>query len=480
MDALLIVAIILLVCVISSKVLYKFGIPTLIIFLALGMFMGSDGPGGIYFDDPIIARELCNIGLLFIIFSGGFGTNWETAKPVTFPATLLATIGVVLTAFTLGAFSHYILGFPWIYGLLLGSIISSTDAAAVFSILRSKKLNLKNGLAPMLEMESGSNDPMAYMLTTIFLGLITGEAHNIWILLANQIVIGALVGFIIGKGAVWFINHINLDIDGLYSITAIALVLLSYSSADILSGNGFLAVYITGLIMGNSRLVHKTSLVRYFDGLSWLMQIFLFFTLGLLVFPSILKNIVLPGVGVALFIIFVARPLAVFPILAVFKRTKDEILLVSWVGFRGAASIVFATYPLTKGIMLGEEIFNIVFFVGLLSVLIQGTLLVPIAKKLELVEDEGTVLKTFTDYSGEIYSELLELKIPVSSPFVGKAIIDINLPKDVSFVLVRRNGRMITPRGTTVIEAGDMVMMAGDPKMLLKIEDEAIQKKKKN
>jgi len=472
MNALLTAAIILLVCVISSKVLYKFGIPTLIIFLAIGMFMGSDGPGGIYFKNPIIARDLCNIGLLFIIYFGGFGTNWETAKPVAFPATVLATIGVVITAFAIGAFSHFFLGFSWVYGMLLGSIISSTDAAAVFSILRSKKLNLKNNLAPMLEMESGSNDPMAYMLTTIFLGLITGETHNLFLLLFNQIVIGMLVGFIIGKVAVWLINHINLDIDGLYSITAIAVALLSYSSADILSGNGFLAVYITGLIMGNSRLVHKTSLVRYFDGLSWLMQIFLFFILGLLVFPSVLKDIFLPGVGVALFIIFAARPLMIFIILSIFKRTKEEKLLVSWVGFRGAASIVFATYPLTKGIMLGEEIFSIVFFVGLLSVLIQGTLLVPIAKKLHLVEDEDTVLKTFTDYSMDIYSELLEVKIPEYSPYAGKAIMDMEIHKEVAFVLIRRNGRLIMPRGTTVIEAGDTIMMAGDPKLLMQIENE--------
>lgn len=473
MNALLTAAIILLVCVISSKVLYKFGIPTLIIFLAIGMFMGSDGPGGIYFKDPILARDLCNIGLLFIIFSGGFGTSWETAKPVAFSAGILATLGVVLTALVIGAFVHFILGFPWVYGMLLGSIVSSTDAAAVFSILRSKKLNLKNGLAPMLEMESGSNDPMAYMLTTIFLGIITGETHSIWTLLVTQIVIGALAGAIIGKLAVWLINHINLDIDGLYSITAIAIVLLSYSSADIFSGNGFLAAYITGVIMGNSRIVHKVSLVRYFDGISWLMQIFLFFILGLLVFPSILQEVILPGVGTAFFIIFIARPLAVFPILSLFKRTNEEKLLVSWVGFRGAASVVFATYPLTKGLTMADEIFNIVFFVGLLSVLIQGTLFIPIAKKLGLVEDEGNALRIFTDYSGEIYAEMLEIKIQENSLFAGKAIIDIDVPRDISFVLIRRRNRMIAPKETTVIEAGDTIVMAGDPKVLLQIEDQA-------
>lgn len=473
MNVLLIAAIILLVCAISSKVLYKYGIPTLIVFLAIGMFMGSDGPGGIYFKDPLLAQNLCNIGLMFIIFSGGFGTSWQTAKPVAFAAGVLSTLGVVLTAIAIGVFSHFVLGFSLPYGMLLGSIVSSTDAAAVFSILRSKKLNLRNGLAPMLEMESGSNDPMAYMLTTIFLGLITGESHNIWMLLATQIIIGVLTGIIIGKLAVLIINHINLDIDGLYSIVAIALVLLSFSISDIFSGNGFLSVYIAGLIMGNSRLVHKVSLVRYFDGISWLMQILLFFILGLLVFPSKLKGVILPGIVVAAFIIFLARPLAIFLILSLFKRTTKEKVLISWVGFRGAASVVFATYPLTQGLMMADEIFNIVFFIGLLSVLIQGTLFIPMAKKLGLVEDEENVLRTFTDYSGDIYAELLEIKISENSAFAGKSIINLDVPRDVLFVMIRRNGRMITPKGSTVIETGDIVMMAGDPKVLIQIEEKA-------
>lgn len=474
---LFVAGIILLVCAISSKVLYKYGVPTLIIFLAIGMLMGSDGIGGIYFDDSQLAQDLCNFGLIFIMFSGGFGTSWKAAKPVAFASGVLATLGVVLTALLIGVFAHFALGFTFLEGMLLGSIVSSTDAASVFSILRSKKLNLKNNLAPMLEMESGSNDPIAYMLTTIFLGLIIGEGQNIFLLLFLQITIGVLIGALIGKLGVWLINRINLDIDGLYSIIVIGIAILSYAGTTLLSGNGFLAVYITGLILGNSRLVHKISLVRYFDGLSWLMQILLFFTLGLLVFPSRLPGIALSGLAMAAFITFIARPVAIFAILTIFKRPVKDQLLVSWVGFRGAASIVFATYPLTAGLPVADAIFNIVFFVALVSVLVQGTLFIPIAKKLNLVGEEETVLKTFTDYSGEIHTELLELKLSKESPMADRAIMDLDIPIEILIVMIKRDGKMITPRGATVLKGGDTLMLACDNKKQL-IEMEATIRKR--
>lgn len=472
MDIMFISGIILLICAVSSKVLYKYGIPTLIMFLAIGMIMGSEGLGGIYFDNSELANKLCNFGLLFIMFSGGFETNWKTAKPVAFASGVLATGGVALTAFLIGIFAHFVLGLTFLEGMLLGSIISSTDAASVFSILRSKKLNLKNNLAPMLEMESGSNDPVAYMLTTIVIGLITGGKHNIVTLLMTQILIGALVGILVGKISVWLINNINLDIEGLYSILAISTALLSYSGANQLMGNGFLAVYITGLIMGNSRLVHKISLVRYFDGLSWLMQILLFFTLGLLVFPSRLFQVALKGIGTAAFIIFIARPIAVFCILTLFKRPIKDQLLVSWVGFRGAASIVFATYPLIAGLTVADEIFNIVFFVALVSVLVQGTFFIPIAKKLNLIGEEETVLKTFTDYSGEIHAELLEFSITENSEMVGKAIKDIDIPMGILIVMIKRKDKLITPNGGTVIKAYDTIMLSAEDRTQLIEMDE--------
>jgi len=464
-------SIILLACAIFSKFLYKYGIPTLIIFLAIGMFMGSEGPGGIIFNDLNLAENLCNIGLIFIIFSGGFGTNWEKAKPVASPAILLASLGVILTALFAGVFIHFALGFSIIEGMLLGSIVASTDVASVFSILRSRKLNLKNNLVPMLEMESGSNDPIAYMLTSIFLGMIIGEVQNVWLLLLSQIIVGALVGIIVGKLAVKLINHINLDIDGLYSVIAIGIVLLSFSGAEIFLGSGFLAVYITGMIMGNSKLAYKISLVRYFDGLSWFMQILLFFTLGLLVVPSELPKLAWKGISVAIFIIIVARPLSVFIILKIFKRPLKDKLLISWVGFRGADSIVFATYTLARGIDVADEIFNIVLYVTLVSVLVQGTFLVSIVKKLGLIEHEETVFKTFNDYSGEIYAELLEIKIHRNSIFADKAIKDIDMPKDVIIVMIKRGNRMITPRESTIIQAYDILLLAGNPKELMRIDE---------
>ena len=473
MNILFVAGIILLICAVASKVMYRYGIPTLIIFLTMGMVMGSDGLGGIYFNDPVIAENLCNIGLIFIMFSGGFGTNWKTAKPVAVTSAVLATAGVILTALLIGIFTHLVFGFTFLEGMLLGSIVSSTDAASVFSILRSKNLNLKNGLAPMLEMESGSNDPIAYMLTTVFLGLIIGSKQNIFIILTTQIFIGVLVGIIIGKIAVWFINNINLDIDGLYSIIVIGIALLTYSGASMLSGNGFLAVYIVGLIMGNNRLVHKVSLVRYFDGLSWLMQILLFFTLGLLVFPSQLLSVSIVGMSISLFIIFIARPVAIFTVLTLFKRPIKDQLLVSWVGFRGAASIVFATYPLVAGIGVANQIFNTVFFISLTSVLIQGTLFIPIAKKLDLIAQEETVLKTFTDFSGEIYTELLEISVKQGSIIAEKEIKDIDFPMDILVVMIKRGDKIITPKGTTIIKVGDIIMLAGDNKQNL-IEMETI------
>lgn len=473
MNVVFITAVILLVCAVSSKVLYRFGIPTLILFLTIGMLMGSEGPGGIYFDNAVLAEGICNLALLLIIFSGGFDTNWKTARPVAFASGILASLGVFLTALLVGVFAHLVLGFSLLEGMLLGSIISSTDYASVFSILRSQQSDLKNNLAPMLEIESGSNDPMAFMLTVIFIGLLTGDSQNIGLMLLTQIAIGTLFGIFLGKAAVWLINHINLDIDGLYPIMVIGVALLSYSGAGLLSGNGFLAAYITGLIMGNSKLVNKVSLVRYFDGLSWLMQILLFMTLGLLVFPSQLLSVALTGILTAAFIMFVARPIVVFLVLSIFKRPFKEQLLVSWVGFRGAASIVFATYPLTAGLPMAEEIFNIVFFVALVSVILQGTLFIPLAKKLDLVEPNETILKTFTDYSGEIFAELLEVNIPEGSSMARKAIMNLDFPSDILIVMIKRADKVITPSGKTVLQEGDTLMLAGDNDVLLEIDARA-------
>ena len=293
-NALLFSGILLIISVLSSKLLYRFGIPTLLIFISLGMLLGSDGIGGIYFDNYAIAQQLSTLSLVFIMFYGGFGFNWKTGKPVAAQSILLATFGVAITAFLVGAFATIIFKTSLMEGMLLGAVISSTDAASVFSILRSKNLNLKGGLASMLEMESGSNDPMSYMLTIIVLAFMKSSGQiSVIELLSKQIFFGLAVGVAVSIAAVFVFNRVKISIEGLYPIFTIGIVLTGYALSELLSGNGLLCVYVIGIIMGNTTLIHKRSLVHFFDGMSWLMQIILFFTLGLLVFPSQLPPVFL-------------------------------------------------------------------------------------------------------------------------------------------------------------------------------------------
>jgi len=462
-EALLLGGIVLLICVLSSKLLYRFGIPTLLIFLSLGMVLGSDGIGGIYYDNSLLTQQICSIGLVFIMFYGGFGVNWKVAKPVAIQAVLLSTFGVGITAFLVGIFSHWIFKVTLLEGMLLGAIVSSTDAASVFSILRSKKLNLKGGLASMLEMESGSNDPVAYMLTIIILSLITNKGnHSILKLLSMQIIFGIFIGLLLAIISVIVFRFIRLEIDGLYPIFVTGIVLLGYSLSEKLGGNGFLSVYLIGIIMGNSRIVHKKSLVHFFDGVSWLMQIVLFFTLGLLVFPSQLPAVIFSGLIISVFLVVIARPIAIFSILSWFKTPIKQQILVSWVGLRGAASIVFATYALTNKISIANEIFNTVFFISLSSVLIQGTLLPKVANKLGLVEKEISVYKTFNDYNYDIHRKLVELAIKKHSPWEGKTIMDANIPEEILVVMIKRKNEIITPKGSTIIKADDILVLSGN------------------
>ena len=340
---LLFIGIIMIVAVFASKIMSRYGVPTLVIFMGLGMLLGSEGFGGIEFNDIYAARDIANVALMVIIFSGGFDTHWSSAKKSAKLSITLASVGVVLTALSVALFSTLALGFTILEGFLLGSIISSTDAASVFAILKAKRLNLKNELAPTLEMESGSNDPMAYLLTILALGLFQGQGNQLFLTFILQIAVGLFVGLIVGKAATWFINRIHLTIDGLYIIIAIAVMIISYSLSTVLLGNGFLSVYLTGIILGNSRIVHKFPMIRFFDGLTNLMQMALFFTLGLLVFPSQVQSVLIPGLAVALFLTFFGRPIAVAIIMKLgFRRTWADTFFVSWVGFRGASSIVFA------------------------------------------------------------------------------------------------------------------------------------------
>ncbi|MDX5422681.1 MAG: potassium/proton antiporter [Hymenobacteraceae bacterium] len=466
-DILLGVSILLLLSIVISKSLGRFGIPALLLFLGVGMLAGSEGIGGIYFDDSRTAQWLGTVALTIILFSGGLDTRWESIKPILWRGVSLSTLGVFITAMLAGAFATLVLDFTPLEGLLLGSIVSSTDAAAVFSILRSKNIGLKNNLRPTLELESGSNDPMAYFLTVSFTFLITNEGAGIWQLVPMffmQMSIGAVVGIAMGRVMAWAINKIKLEQEGLYPALTLAMVFFTYAFTTEIRGNGFLAVYIAAVILGNRNFIHKRSLTKFYDGVAWLMQILMFLTLGLLVFPSHMVPVVWGGLLISLFLIFVARPFSVFLSMIFFKASLQDKLYVSWVGLRGAVPIVFATYPMLAGVEKSEMIFNIVFFIVLTSVMLQGTTLTPVAKWLNLSEKERKVKKHQFDIEMEydLKNELMEIKVPEGGPAVGKALVDLHFPKGSLIVLINRRGKFVTPNGATVLEPDDVLYVMTD------------------
>ena len=347
-NILLIGSILLLLSVIAGKTSSKFGVPTLIFFLIVGVLAGSEGIGGIHFDNAAIAQFTGIIALNFILFSRGLDTHWKKVKHIVWRGVSLSTIGVFVTALSVGLFVHYVFDFDLLVGLLLGSVVSATDAAAVFSILRSRGVKLKGSLAPVLELESGSNDPMAYFLTISLTSLITvGDTSvpQLLVLFLKEFILGAAIGLAMGKFSHWLINKIKLDSEGLYPVLVLGLALFTYSATHSIGGNGFLAIYLSAIVLGNSSFIHKRSLIRFYEGQAWLMQIILFLTLGLLVFPSKIMPVVGMGLFISAFLIFVARPLGVFVSLLFFKTKIQNKLFISWVGLRGGVPIVFATYP---------------------------------------------------------------------------------------------------------------------------------------
>ena len=475
-NILLIGSCLLFISVLAGKTSYKFGVPILIFFLGIGMLAGSEGIGGIYFDDPKLSQFIGIVALNFILFSGGLDTSWSTIKPIAWQGVTLSTLGVLITATSVGFFVHAITDFSIYEGLLLGAIVSSTDAAAVFSILRSKNLALKSNLRPTLELESGSNDPMAYFLTIAFTGLLIHKDQSILSIVPmffKQIIVGALSGLLFGKIGQFVINKIKLDFDGLYPVLGIALMFLSFSATDFVGGNGFLAVYISAVYLGNQDLIHKKTIIKAFDGFAWLMQIVLFLTLGLLVFPS--KVIPLIGVGllISAFLILVARPLSVFISLSFFKMKNRSRWFISWVGLRGAVPIVFATYPLLAGIDKSQVIFNIVFFISLTSVIIQGTTLSTVAKWLHVALPEKVKPQSPTDallHDG-LKSELVEILVVPGSIAVGKRIIDLKFPKSAVIPMIKRNNKFLTHSGSTVIEENDIfIILSNNQENLILVE----------
>ncbi len=466
-NILLVGSILLFISLLAGKTSARFGVPVLIFFLAIGMLAGSEGVGGINFDNPRTAQFIGIIALNFILFSGGFDTNWQSIKPIVWQGITLSTLGVFITAFAVGIFVWAVTDFTLYEGLLLGSIVSATDSAAVFSILRAKNLALKGQLRPTLELESGSNDPMAYILTIAFTGLVVNQDASLLSVIPfffKQLIIGGILGLVIGKIGQIIINGIRMDFEGLYIVLVIAIMFFSFSATDFVGGNGFLAVYVCAVFLGNKELIHKKKIIKSFDSFAWLMQIVLFLTLGLLVFPSRIVPVIGIGLIISAFLIVVARPLSVFISLLPYKVQNRSKWLISWVGLRGAVPIVFAIYPLIAGVEKAHMIFNIVFFISLTSVLIQGTSLPLVAKWLRLTLPEKVKQRTQTDIElvDSIKSHLKEVTLSDQSNALGKQIVMLALPKTSFISIIQRGGKYITPNGSTVLESGDRLYILSE------------------
>lgn len=458
----LLVAAVILLCLSLNKMSNKLGIPMLLAYILLGMMFGTDGILKIPFDNFTIAEQICTVSLIFIMFYGGFGTNWKQAKLVAGKAVLLSTVGVILTAVTTGAFCHFILKMDFWESMLIGSVISSTDAASVFSILRSRRLNLKNNTASMLEVESGSNDPCSYMLTVIILTIMSGElsGSSLVVMIFSQITFGILVGVVVALAAAFILKKVNFATDGFDTIFVFSMALVSYAGASMINGNGYLAAYIAGIILGNTPLHHKKSLVHFFDGITGLMQMLIFFLLGLLAYPSQLPKILPIALAIAVFLTFVARPVSVFAILMPFRCPVKQQLLVSWAGLRGAASIVFAIMATVSPAYTKNDLFHIVIFIVLFSISIQGTLLGLVAKKLDMIDENGNVMKTFSDYSDEMPVEFVKISIKAGHPWENRKIKDLTSLPDLLLVLILRGEERIIPNGNTVVLAGDKIVLS--------------------
>jgi cell volume regulation protein A len=450
--------ILLLVSVLASKASAKLGIPALVLFIVLGMLAGADGPGGLVFENFKFAQMLGELALACIIFSGGLDTQWESVKPLIWRAVSLSTLGVAISCGLVALFSVHILGFSWPEGLLLGAIVSSTDAAAVFSVLRARSINLRRRLIPLLKIESGSNDPMAVFLTVMFIQVIQRPESTGIALFGSflmQMSFGLVFGWITGRLARWLMAHIRLEYDGLYPAITIAVMLLAFGGSHVIGGNGYLAVYVCGLTLGKENFLHRISLIQFHDGLAWLMQISMFLTLGLLTYPSKLMKFAGVGLLLAFFLMIVARPVAVYVSLALARMRRRERLFIAWGGLRGAVPIILAIFPLLAGVPRSEEMFHLVFFVVMVSVLIQSTTLPLVARWLGVV-----VPPDKDEYLPKAGSDLIEIIVAPGSRADRQMVVNLGLPSTALLVLLRRRDRGYVPRGSTILQAGDQITLA--------------------
>ena len=457
----LLVATVICLCILAEKFSGKFGMPALLLFMGIGMVFGSDGLVKIPFDDYGLAEKLCTIALCFIMFYGGFNTKWKAAKEVAVKSVLLSTMGVVVTALVTAALCAFFLGFGWKESFLIGAVLSSTDAASVFAILRRKKLNLKDGTASLLEMESGSNDPVSYMMTVLAIGMLGAMSMgNPVVMIAKQMIFGILFGIGVAALVIFVMTKTTLVSEGLDTIFMIAMLLSCFGLSQLSGGNAFLSVYLMGIIVGNSKIRNKHIMVPFFDGVTGLAQFFIFFLLGLLSFPHKFPDIILPALAITIFLSFVARPLAVFSILKPFRCSFSQCMLVSFAGLRGAASIVFAIMVIASGADISYDLFHIVFMVALFSVAIQGTLLPWAAKKFQMIDDKADVRKTFNDYQEESAITLMRMYIPKGHNWENRLIKDVSMPIGSLALMIKRDDETIIPRGDTLIIAEDTLILS--------------------
>ncbi len=457
---LLIIGAVILICILMNRFISKLAIPSLLIFIALGMCFGENGIFRISFENYEISEIICSACLIFVMFYGGFGTNFSTAKPVVVKSVLLSSLGVVLTAGLVGVCAHYLLNLPWLESFLIGSVVSSTDAASVFNILRSKKLALKFNTAPLLEIESGSNDPISYMLTVIFITLMTGEEISIPWMLTKQIVFGLVCGFLLGKISIWLMGRFSFLKEYEKTIFVFAIAIVSYALPSVIGGNGYLSVYLCGILLGNSKISQKRYLVHFFDVVTDVAQVIIFFLLGLLVTPANLPQVFLPALIITVCMTFLVRPVVITAILAPFRSSFRQIGVVSWAGLRGVASIVFAIMAVVNGLSLQHNLFNLVFCIVLLSISFQGTLLPWVSKKLKMIDQSDDISKTFNDYQEDSDISFIKIHIEAGHSWENLPLKSITLPRDLLVVMIERDETSIIPNGDTIILRGDLLILA--------------------
>ena len=459
-EALLLMGCVILLCTLMGRYLDRLAVPSLLIFIALGMCFGENGLLRIPFDDYDAANVICSASLIFIMFYGGFGTNLNAARPVVVQSVVLSTLGVAGTAGAVAVFAHLVLGLPWVESFLIGSVISSTDAASVFNILRSKKLALKYHTDSLLEIESGSNDPISYMLTTVAVGIMGGQDVFIPLLLVQQIAIGALGGLLLGKLAIWSLRRGMFPSEQSQTIFVFAVVILSYTLPTVLGGNGYLSSYLCGIYMGSTKLPQKRNLVHFFDVVTDVAQVLIFFLLGLLVTPVELPSVLLPALAIMVFLTFLARPAVVSVLMLPFRPSLAQVGVVSWAGLRGVASIVFAIMAVLQGAETRYNLFNLVFCIVLLSISLQGSLLPRVSAKLSMIDHTADVSKTFNDYQEESDIDFIKIHLDKNHPWNGKTLRELPLPSDLLVAMIARKEETIVPNGSTVLLPGDLLVLA--------------------